>query len=335
MSTNESFNPLTQISRVIAETASDAIITIDETSTILFVNRATQKIFGYAPDELIGQSLTMLMPDYLRHVHRVALDRYLKTGTRHLTWDSVELPGLHKDGSDLVLELSFGEFIEDGKHFFTGIARDIADRRRAEEALRQSEEHLRSLIENATDIITVLNRDGTRQYVSPSVERSLGYKPQELIGKDAFELVHPDDAAALRELFAAGIRQPGFMVTQEFRIRHKDVTWRTHEAAAHNLLDDPAVRGIVVNSRDITDRKRLEQRLTIQYQAARILAESESLSVAAPRLLQVICESLEWDLGQLWIVDREADLLRWVSTWPTSSPGARPDSPRRPYRAAC
>src|SRR5207245_4888 len=153
MSTNDLFNPLTQISRVIAETASDAIITIDEHSTILFVNRAAKKIFGYSPDELIGQSLTVLMPDYLRHVHRVALDRYLKTGTRHISWDSVQLPGLHKDGSDLVLEISFGEFIEDGKHFFTGIARDIADRKRAEEALRQSEEHLRSLIENATDII--------------------------------------------------------------------------------------------------------------------------------------------------------------------------------------
>lgn len=319
MSKNDSLNTLTQISRVIAETASDAIITIDEHSTILFVNRATEKIFGYTPDELIGQSLTMLMPDYLRHVHRASLERYVKTGTRHIDWDSVQLPGLHKNGSDLMLELSFGEFTEDGKHFFTGIARDIGDRKRAEEALRQSEEHLRSLIENATDIITVLNRDGTRQYVSPSVERSLGYKPEELIGKNPFEMVHPDDAPELRELFTAGIQKSGFIITKEFRIRHKDGTWRTHEATAHNLLDDPAVRGIVVNSRDITDRKRLEQRLTIQYQAARILADSESLNVAAPRLLQMICESLSWDLGQLWIADREANLLRWISTWQTAS----------------
>ncbi len=319
MSNHDSFNAMGQLSRVIAETASDAIITIDEQSTILFVNRATEKIFGYARDELVGQSLTMLMPDYLRHVHRASVERYVKTGTRHISWDSVQLPGLHKDGSDLVLELSFGEFIEDGQHFFTGIARDIADRKRAEAALKQSEEHLRSLIENATDIITVLNRDGTRQYVSPSVERSTGFRPEELVGKNPFEEVHPDDAPALRELFAAGVSQPGFMVTREFRIRHKDGTWRTHEATAHNLLDDPAVGGIVVNSRDITDRKRLEQRLTIQYQAARILADSESLNIAAPRLLQVVCESLGWDLGQFWIVDREASLLRWLSTWQNAS----------------
>ena len=191
----------------------------------------------------------------------------------------------------------------------------ITDRKGAEETLRQSEAHLRALVENATDIITVLNRDGTRQYVSPSVERSLGYRPEELIGKEPFTIVHPDDADRLRKLFAAGINHPGYLVTSEFRIRHKDGSWRVHEATAHNLLDDPAVRGIVINSRDITDRKRLERRLTAQYEAARILAESHSLASAAPSLLRAICESLGWELGQIWIIDRDADVLRLQASW--------------------
>jgi PAS domain S-box-containing protein len=315
MSTDDALNSLTQISRVIAETASDGIITIDENSTILFVNRATEKIFGYSRDELMGHSLTMLMPEYLRHVHRAGLTRYISSGQRHISWEAVELPGLHKNGSELPLELSFGESVEGGKHFFTGIVRDITERKRAEEALRQSEEHLRALIENAADIITVLNRDGTRQYVSPSVERSTGYTPEELIGKNPFEIVHPDDVADLRQLFTTGTQQPGFIVTKEFRLRHKNGSWRIHEATAHNLLHDPAVRGIVVNSRDITDRKRLERRLMIQYQTARILAESPSLDSAGPKLLRAICESLGWDLGQIWIVDPEADVLRWLAGW--------------------
>ncbi|MFZ0749649.1 MAG: PAS domain S-box protein, partial [Pyrinomonadaceae bacterium] len=312
MSTDDALNSLTQISRVIAETASDGIITIDENSAILFVNRATEKIFGYPRNELIGHSLTMLMPEYLRHLHRAGLTRYRSSGQRHMSWEAVELPGLHKNGSEIPLELSFGESVEGGKHFFTGIVRDITDRKRSEEALRQSEEHFRALIENATDIITVLNRDGTRQYVSPSVERSIGYKPEELIGKSPFELVHSDNAAELRQLFIEESRQP---VTREVRIRHKNGSWRIHEATAHNLLDDPAVNGIVVNSRDITDRKRLEYRLLMQYQTARILAESPSLDAAGPRLLRAICESLGWDLGQIWIVDPEADVLRWVASW--------------------
>ncbi|HEX5705216.1 MAG TPA: PAS domain S-box protein [Pyrinomonadaceae bacterium] len=312
MSTDDALNSLTQISRVIAETASDGIITIDENSTILFANRATEKIFGYSRNELVGHSLTMLMPEYLRHVHRAGLTRYMTTGERHISWEAVELPGLHKNGSELPLELSFGELVEGGKRFFTGIVRDITDRKRAEEALRQSEEHFRALIENATDIITVLNRDGTRQYVSPSVERSIGYKPEELIGKSPFELIHSDNAAELRKLFIEESRQP---VTREVRIRHKNGSWRIHEATAHNLLDDPAVNGIVVNSRDITDRKRLEYRLMMQYQTARILAESPSLDAAGPKLLQAICESLGWDLGQIWIVDPEAAVLRWLASW--------------------
>src|SRR5512132_1863947 len=123
MNTNDLFSGLAQISRVIAETASDAIITNDDQSTMVFLNRATEDIFGYTHEELIGQSLTMLMPDYLRHVHRSGLKRYLTTGTRHIAWEAVQLPGLHKDGSEIPLELSFGEFVENGKRYFTGIAR--------------------------------------------------------------------------------------------------------------------------------------------------------------------------------------------------------------------
>ena len=183
----------------------------------------------------------------------------------------------------------------------------------ADDALeKQNEEHLRALIENAADIITVLNRDGTRQYVSPSVERSIGYKPEELIGKSPFELLNPDDASKLRQLFIEESRQP---VTREVRIRHKDGSWRIHETTAHNLLDDPAVRGIVVNSRDITERKKLEHRLRMQYQVARILAESDSLNTAAPKLAQAVCENLDWDLGQIWIVDNDAEVLRWLASW--------------------
>jgi len=319
MNPNDPLSGLQQISRVIAETASDAIITIDEHSTILFVNHATEKIFGYTREELIGQSLTMLMPDYLRHVHRAGLARYVSTGKRHIGWEAVQLPGLKKDGSEIPLELSFGESVEDGRRLFTGIARDITDRKQAQKALEHNEEYLRALIENAADVITVLNRNGTRRYVSPSVERSTGYRPEELIGKSPFEIVHPDDAPVLRKLFASGIAQPNFIVTKEFRLRSKDGSWRIHEATAHNMLDDPVVAGVVINSRDITDRKRLERRLTVQYQAARILAEADSLDDAAPRLLQAICESLGWDVGQIWMADRDAQVLRWLASWQVPS----------------
>lgn len=129
------FRDTVESSRIIAETASDAIITIDESSRILFVNRAATKIFGYSLEELLGNELTILMPEYLRHVHRAGLKSYVETGQRHISWEAVELPGLHQSGREILLELSFGEFHAHGRHFFTGIARDITTRKRDEHRL--------------------------------------------------------------------------------------------------------------------------------------------------------------------------------------------------------
>ena len=128
--------------RVIADAASDAIITIDTGSRILVVNRAVERIFGHPPDELIGQSLTLLMPEYLRHVHEAALGRYLSTGRRHLIWTAIELPGLHRDGHEVPVEVSFGESKGLAGHTFTAILRDISDRKAAEAAMHRSEQQL-------------------------------------------------------------------------------------------------------------------------------------------------------------------------------------------------
>jgi PAS domain S-box-containing protein len=119
--------------RAVAEAATDAIITIDSDSTILIVNPATERIFGYFTEEMIGQPLTMLMPEYLRHLHKAGITRYLETGRKHIQWSAVQLPGLHKTGNEIPLELSFAEFTRDGRRFFTGIARDISERKRLQD----------------------------------------------------------------------------------------------------------------------------------------------------------------------------------------------------------
>jgi PAS domain S-box-containing protein len=126
--------------RTLAETASDAIITIDEHSTIVFANPATASVFGHSLAEMIGEELTMLMPEYVRHLHRAGFSRYLQTGHRHLSWEAIELPGLHKSGREIPLEVSFGEFTKNNLRFFTGIVRDISERKRAEEELQRSRE---------------------------------------------------------------------------------------------------------------------------------------------------------------------------------------------------
>ncbi len=109
---------------------------------------------------MIGRELTMLMPEYLRHLHEAGFARYKETGQRHLNWNSLELPGLHRDGHEIPLEISFGEFLHQGRRYFTGIARDVSERKRAEEALRRSrEERLEELERVRRRIATDLHDD--------------------------------------------------------------------------------------------------------------------------------------------------------------------------------
>src|SRR5205085_474647 len=95
--------------RVMTESAQDAIFTIDSDSRVRFANSAAQRIFGWSPAELIGKPLEVIIPERLRPLHRTGIARYLRTGKRHIPWQGIELPGLHRDGHEVPVELSFGE----------------------------------------------------------------------------------------------------------------------------------------------------------------------------------------------------------------------------------
>ncbi len=133
--------------RTVTETASDAIITIDADSTILFANGAVSRIFGYTPADIIGQPVTMLMPPAMRPAHRRALAHYLATGKRALDWSGVALPGQHRDGHEIPLEISFGEFTRDGVTYVTGVIRDVTERKRIQEALETERVRTRQALE--------------------------------------------------------------------------------------------------------------------------------------------------------------------------------------------
>ncbi len=141
------------------------------------------------------------------------------------------------------------------------LRKEIAARIEAEDTLKQSEEYFRSLIENALDIITVLNSSGNILFESPSVEKMLGYRQEELIGIDVFTFVHPDDLATTQQAFARLLHAPGTTESIEIRIRHKNGSWRFLEAMGKSIGDDPRSARIIVNSRDTTERKRLEENL--------------------------------------------------------------------------
>lgn len=147
--------------------------------------------------------------------------------------------------------------------FFQHMAAEVEARevglREAQTRVKQSEAHFRALIENASDVITILDHSGTIRYASPSVARVLGYGVDGLVGRNVFDFVHPDDVAAVRHSFGNGKTNGVHPSSSEFRFRRSDGNWRVLDATRNRLPDDSPVTGIVVNARDVTERKQAEE----------------------------------------------------------------------------
>ena len=259
--------------RTVLDAAFDAIVTITPDGIVRWFNRGAERIFGYRAEEVIGQPVTLLMPERYRELCVAGLHRYLRTGDAHVVGGTTELVGLRKDGSEFPIEMSLGETYEDGERLFTGVIRDVTERKEIEKALEESGERIRTLLQNTSDIITLLESDGTIRYISPAVERVTGYSPEEQIGTSAFGSVHPDDREQALNTFAEVLKEPGLHPPLEFRVPHKDGSWCYLEHVVNNLLDDLAVSGVVVTSRDVTERKESERKLREAEQRYRTLIE--------------------------------------------------------------
>jgi len=245
--------------RLLIENASDIVTVVNSDGIILYESPSVERVLGYKPEELIGKNaFEFYHPDDVPGVVRDFSTVAQNPGATR----SLEVRFRHKNGSWRVFEAIGKNIVDDsGAASIVVNSRDITERKRLEEELQRSEEYFRLLIENASDIVTVLNSDGIILYESPSVERVLGYKPEELIDKNVLEFFHPDDVPGAISDFSTVVQNPGATRSLEFRFRHKDGLWRALEAICKNLVDDSGAARVVVNSRDITERKRGEEEL--------------------------------------------------------------------------
>ena len=232
------------------------------------------RIFGFAPRAIASSYKTFMLfvhPDD-RDLVRGAI-RGVLHGNRP---DDVEYRIVRPDGDVRYVhtqyEVSHGESGRPAK--FSGTVHDVTERKRAEEALLRSEERFRSLIQNAPDVIMVLDADNNILYDSPSIQRVLGYEPGERVGSRGLDYVHPQDLERAERTFAEVLVKPGIETPVEYRLRHKDGSWRHFEATRTNLLDDPTVGGVVINCRDITSRKRTEEALRKGEERYRLVARA-------------------------------------------------------------
>lgn len=162
-------------------------------------------------------------------------------------------------------------------------------------ALQENAESFGKLIQNASDIIAVLEEDGTVRYSSPAVERVLGYEPREIVGANALDFLHPEDVEYLSTAAGDGHGEEGVSSLVEFRCRHKDGSWRHLEAIGNNLLDDPSVDGVVINARDVTDRhqakdalRRSVEALLALHEAGQLFGSTLELEEVGSRLLNLM-----------------------------------------------
>ncbi|HKP70987.1 MAG TPA: PAS domain S-box protein [Pyrinomonadaceae bacterium] len=246
--------------RTLAETASDAIITIDEDGIISFVNAGTEKIFGYSSDAMLGKELTMLIPERLRNRNPVGLKRYLRSSKRNVPWKAVELPGLHRAGHEIELELSFAEYDKDGRRFFTSVIRDITERKRSEEALKQSESRFRELFENANDLIYTHDLRGQFTSLNRAGELITGYTREEALEISLAEVVAPEYLEYAQQMTKRKL-EGELPTSYELEIIAKDGNRVMLELSTRLIVQDGRPVGVQGIGRDITSRRQAEEQL--------------------------------------------------------------------------
>src|SRR5688572_14160171 len=256
--------------RTVLDAAFDAIVTITPDGIVRWFNRGAERIFGYRAEEVIGQPVTLLMPERYRELCVAGLHRYLRTGEAHVVGGTTELVGLRKDGSEFPIEMSLGETHENGERLFTGVIRDVTERKRAESALRESEQRFRGSFESAATGMALVGTDGRFLRVNKSLCEIFGYPERELLGKTFQEIIYPDDLEVdlehLRRLVAGEVRT----YQTEKRYLHKDghVVWALLSVSVvHDEEDEPLY--FVSQIQDVTERKRFEEtikRLSQQHE---------------------------------------------------------------------
>lgn len=245
--------------RVIIDNAPDGILLVDPAGRIVFTNRQLTELFGYAPGELHGQRVEVLIPENKRTMHIIHREIYQEHPETRPMGNGLDLSGRRRDGSIFPVEISLSQLSTSGGNLSVAVVRDVSRQRRGEEALRRSEERHRLLAEQAQDVIfryRLLPTPGF-EYVSAAMTRLIGYRAEEFYVDDhlIFRVAHEDDRALLeRALTMDGPR------TFQIRLRHRDGSVRWFEQSMSPVSDG---QGVVVAlegiARDVTDRRAADE----------------------------------------------------------------------------
>jgi PAS domain S-box-containing protein len=275
----------------------------DETGHLVHWNKQNEEVTGYSSEELKGMYMLDwfggVEPDKSNIINSVA--DVMKNG-----YAMTEARIINKSGHAIPMILTGVKLAIDGKDHLLGIGIDITDLKKAEQELQESEKYFKEITENSSDIIIITDRNGNIKYCSRSTERFTGYKPDELIGRVALTLIHPDDKKRAVGDFSKAILAKDSAIPNAFRIVHKDGSERYFEGLGKNLLNNPAVAGFIMNVRDVTERKQTDEELKQTL---------DSLRKSVGATIQVMVASVEMrDPYTAGHQIRTADLARAIAT---------------------
>jgi PAS domain S-box-containing protein len=253
------------------ENSSEFLFTLDLKGNFTDVNKAAEIITGYTKSEL----LKMNFKDYThKRIHKELFHTFFniyKTGT---PLHDYLIVAVMKDKSEKHFEINLS-LVRKGEEIigYHGSSKDITERKIAEDMLKKSEAFLKGIIENTSDIILIVDKMGNFNYVSPSVEHVLGYRPAELIGKKIFNYIHPVDIPRAIVDYGKAIMTKQISVPNSFRVLHKDGSERILEGLGKNQFKNPAVGGFIMNVHDVTERKQAEEQLKASIEREKELAD--------------------------------------------------------------
>ena len=256
----------TRLRQLIASTL-DAVITLDRDGNVIEWNPQAESTFGIGARDVIGRPIPpAIVPERIHALIVRMLDRYRRGGRTGLLRRRVESSARRASGEHFPVEITIDPIGSGADQTFTAFIRDISERKRAHSELEASEKRFRALVEKSWSGVALLDENLAFTYVGSSTQRLLGYSDEELMRTSFIALIHPRDRQATLEVFADLLAAtPTLEARAEFRFLHKNGTWIWLEGFAQNLLPDPSVRALVVNYRDITQRKATEKQL--EYQA--------------------------------------------------------------------
>lgn len=270
---------------MLVEHASDGILISDADGNLIEVNKQICTMLNYEKDELLSKNLSGLISKEELALRPLKLPEIL--AGKNI---KIERTLLQKNGGYVSVELH-SKALPDGN--LITIARDNSARKLLQETLTRSEKRFRSLIENSMDAIALYSAEGRILYQSPASVNILGYPVEELVGKSAFDIVVAEDQEIAQREFLSILDTPGKSLKLEVRCHHKDGNTRWLEVIGTNLLDEPGIEAIVANYRDITERKKTEEKLEHQLAELTILhavALAESTSASIGELIGSVTE---------------------------------------------